>query len=150
MFSHGLSIANPPPPAERPVTHAPRCLCFFSVYLFVTFLRGAFSPPSHRSDPTAASLSISTPGPCVFLLLPSLSPSQSLVHRNTPRPFSFATQPAVSPIDGQIHTRYSNQSPVNDAMAKPTHARGHIYSLAEVAKRKSLSSSAIHCRLMPA
>lgn len=97
MFSHGLSIANPPPPAERPVTHAPRCLCFFSVYLFVTFLRGAFSPPSHRSDPTAASLSISTPGPCVFLLLPSLSPSQPLVQRNTPRPFSFATQPARIP-----------------------------------------------------
>lgn len=108
-------------------------VCFFFCLFICNFFKKCFfSPPSHRSDPTAASLLISVPGPCVFLLLSSY-PSQSLVTRRPPPPFSFATQP-----------------PVNDTMSKPTHARGHIYSLAEVAKRKSLLSSARSLSLTPA
>lgn len=137
--------------ARRGTSDARATLFVFFFCLFIcNFFKRCFFPaiPPFRSDCCfsfhfyAGSVRISS-SPITLAQPTTRSPQ-------TPRPFSFATQPVVSPIDGQIHTRYSNQSPVNDAMAKPTHARGHIYSLAEVAKRKSLSSSAIHCRLMPA
>lgn len=43
MFSHGLSIVNPPPPAERPVTHAPT-LFVFSCLFICNFFKKCFFP----------------------------------------------------------------------------------------------------------
>lgn len=124
---------------------------FFSVYLFVLFLRGASSLP-YRSDPISLSLSAVR----AYISCPSTAPPTPphpilipVTHYTSPTPaFSPATRPTLVPPSTVRHTLAAPVT-LSNTMTKTTHARGHIYSLAEVAKRESLLSFTHYCRLTP-
>lgn len=157
MFADGECFPTDCPFRIRhPVTHGPTLFVFFfPVYLFVLFLRGA-SSLSHRSDPTCR-FSFSFCCPCLYLLplhCPSHPPIHiPVTHYTSPRP------PSHPPLDPHPYLSYHlpqlgthsllDSVTLSNTMTKGTHARGHIYSLAEVAKRESLLSFTHYCRLTP-